>query len=67
MYIVQEIQTNETTALLPPLVYTDRNEAESAYHSKLASASISNIRIHTVAMLDEYGVVLKNEFYEHKE
>lgn len=67
MYIILEIQTNETSALLPPLAYEDRNEAEAAYHSKLASAAISTVKLHTVVMMDEYGVVLKNEFYEHKE
>lgn len=67
MYIIHEIQTNETSALLPPLVYTDKNEAEAAYHSKLASAAISSVKVHTVVMMDEYGVVLKNEFYKHEE
>ena len=67
MYIIHEIQTNETSALLPPLAYEDRNEAEAAYHSKLASAAISSVKIHTVVMMDEYGVVLKNEFYKHEE
>lgn len=67
MFIIHEIQTNETSALLPPLAYEDRNEAEAAYHSKLASAAISTVKIHTVVMMDEYGVVLKNEFYKHEE
>ena len=67
MYIVQEIQTHlgETT-LLPPLVYADWQQAESAYHSKLGSAAISNIQLHVVAMLDEYCNLIKNEWYEHE-
>ena len=67
MYIILEIQTNETSALLPPLAYESKNEAEAAYHSKLASAAISTVKLHTVVMMDEYGVVLKNEFYKHEE
>lgn len=66
MYIILEIQTNETSALLPPLAYEDKNEAEAAYHSKLASAAVSTVKLHTVVMMDEYGVVLKNEFYNHE-
>lgn len=67
MYIILEVQTNETSALLPPIAYRDRNEAENAYHSRLASAAISSVKLHTVVMMDEYGVVLKNEFYNHEE
>lgn len=66
MYILQEIQTsNNTTALLPAATYTDKNEAESAFHMKLASAAISSVEVHTVMLHDEHGNILKREFYEH--
>jgi len=40
-YIILETQTNNgTTAIVPPVTFTDRNEAESRYHSVLASAAI---------------------------
>lgn len=66
MLILLEIQTeNGTTALLPALTYTDSNEADSAYHSKLASAAISSVDVHTVILLDEHGNTLRREFYEH--
>lgn len=66
MFIVLEMQTeNSATALLPALTYTDKNEAESAFHSKLASAAISEVDIHAVVMLDEHGNIIKREFYEH--
>ena len=66
MYIVQEIQTTgNQPALLPALTYADRNEAESSFHSKLASAAISSVPVHTVLMYDEHGSVIKREFYEH--
>lgn len=66
MLILLEIQTNNgTTAMLPALTYTDRNEAESAYHSKLASAAISSVDVHTVILLDEHGNTVRREFYEH--
>jgi len=66
MYIVQEIQNfSDQTLLLPPLVYTDWQQAEGAYHSKLGSAAISNVPLHVVAMFDEYCNLIKNEWYEH--
>ena len=66
-YIIQEIQTdNGTTALLPALVYYDSKEAESAYHTKLGYAALSNIELHVVAMSDEYGNLIKNEWYKHR-
>lgn len=66
MYILLEIQTeNGATALLPALTYIDSNEAESAYHSKLANAAISSVDVHTVLLLDEHGNTIKREFYEH--
>ena len=66
MYIVQEIQTaGSHSALLPALTYTDRNEAESAYHTTLGAAAISSVEVHTVVMYDEHGNLLKREFYEH--
>ena len=68
MIILLEIQTeNGSTALLPAATYTDKNEAESAYHSKLASAAISSVDVHTVLMIDEHGNTLRREFYEHSD
>lgn len=66
MFIIQEIQTTGgQTALVPAATYTDRNEAESAFHMKLGSAAISSVGVHTVIMYDEHGNVLRREYYEH--
>lgn len=66
MYIVQEIQTNGTsTALVPAKTFTDRREAESAYHLALSYAAVSEVEVHTVILYDEHGNVLQKEFYEH--
>jgi len=66
MYIIQEIQTNGTqTALTPAATYTDKNQAESRFHTILASAAVSSVEVHTVMMYDEHGNVIKREFYEH--
>ena len=66
MYIIQEIQTTGgQTALLPAVTFTDRNEAESAFHLKLGSAAVSSVGVHTVLMFDEHGNVIRREYYEH--
>lgn len=67
MYILLEIQTtNGQTTLLPPLTYTDRLEADSAFHTKMASAAISSVNVHTVVLINEYGnFVRPPEYYEH--
>ena len=66
MYIIQEIQTdNGQTALVTPVTKTDKNEAESVFHTALAAAAISSVDVHTVIMYDEHGNVIKKEFYEH--
>ena len=67
-YILMEIQTTDgNTAVLPPLVYTDRKEAESAYHSKLAYAAQSTCDVHTVSLLDIYGCAIRAEHYDKEE
>ena len=66
MYIIHEMQTTgNQTALVPAKTYTDKNQAESAYHTVLAAAAISGVSVHTVMLLDEHGNVLRREYYEH--
>ena len=66
MYIIQEMQTtNNQTALVPTRTFTDKNEAESAYHLALSSAAISQVEVHTVMLYDEHGNVVRREYYEH--
>ena len=42
-----------------------RDEAESSFHSILASAAKSTHKIHAATMLNAEGYVLKNECYKH--
>lgn len=66
MYIIQEMQTtNNQTALVPAAIFTDKNQAESAYHTALAAAAISSVNVHTVLMYDEHGNAIRREYYEH--
>lgn len=66
MYIIHEMQTNgNQTALVPAKTFTDKNEADSAYHMALAAAAISTVNVHTVMMVDEHGNTIKRDYYEH--
>lgn len=66
MIILQEIQTNgESVTLLPPVVYSDRLAADSAFHAVLSAAAVSPVNYHTVMMYDELGNIIRKEYYEH--
>lgn len=66
MFILQEIQTtNGNSALVPAQTYNSKNEAESAFHTALAAAAVSNVTVHAVVLLDEHGNTVRREFYEH--
>lgn len=65
--IIIEIQhsNNGTTAVVPPVVQSDRDTAEQTYHLALGAAAVSNINVHSVIMLDDYGTWIKGETYYH--
>ncbi len=66
MYIVIEIQTNDSGAI-GTLVnsYADRNQAEQKYHAVLSAAAVSALPKHSAVMLDNDGVYVKGECYRH--
>ena len=65
MYIVAEFQTNGDTTAILTYQFTDELQAEQKYHEVLSYAAVSTVNIHAVSMMNEYGCVAKNEFYEH--
>ena len=66
MYIIVELQTtNGKTANIVTTKDT-LNEAMSAYHMILASASISSVEYHTAVVMDVEGRYLARECYQHK-
>lgn len=67
MYILVELQTNNGTTANIVTAFEDKLQAESAYHSVLASAAVSQVEVHAAALLDERGNLLKKEFYRHRE
>ena len=64
MYIVIELQTNETTANIVT-AYESLAQAEQHYHSVLAAAAVSEVRKHSAVMIDEEGKFIKSECYMH--
>lgn len=67
VYIIIEIQKSNTgtVAIVPPASYTDKRIAEQAYHTALAAASVSQVDVHSVAMLNDVGERMKGESYYH--
>lgn len=67
MYIVIELQTN-TDGQVGNLVtaYEDRNQAESKFHQIMAAAAISELPVHSAIMVDEKGMVCKQDHYDRR-
>lgn len=68
MYLVLEIQKqlDGTGAIVSPIpTFDNRSEAESCWHTKLASAAISSVPVHTVILEDEDANVVRTETYVH--
>lgn len=66
-WIVMEIQhyANGTSAIIPPIAYEDRNQAEAKYHTVLAAAAVSDIFEHVCTMLDREGRTVMQKAYQH--
>lgn len=66
MYIVIELQTN-ADGTVGNLVYqyNNRDDAESKFHSILASAAISSLPVHAAVMLTNAGTMVKSGYYRH--
>lgn len=65
-YIVIEIQVNGDSVGVLTDSFSDRNQAESSYHSILAAAAISSVERHTAVMLLDNGQLIHSQTYEHK-
>ena len=62
MYVVVEIQNN---VVLPVHVLETRAQAESTYHSILASAAISKVPVHTAVLMTNEGFTIASQCYKH--
>lgn len=68
MYIVIEIQTG-ADGVVGTIVnqYQNLNDAESKFHTILASASISEVPVHSAVIITNKGVTVRAESYDHGE
>ena len=58
-YTLLETQINNgTKAIVPPVIYDDRNAALSALYTTLAAAVISTIDYHAVLLITSDGAVM---------
>ena len=68
MYIVLEMQTTgDTTAILPPVGFTDLNVAYQKYYQVLSAAAVSKVPIHTAMIISPKGEVIRTDYFEHEE
>ena len=67
MYVTVECITKQDDSFMVNTFKKEtRDEAESSYHSILASAAKSTHKIHAATLLNAEGYVLKNECYKHE-
>lgn len=67
MFIVLEIQSDETEVTVISNSYEERNDAEKKYFLVLAAAATSDIPIHSAVMLTQEGYYCKSESFNHKD
>ena len=66
MYIVIELQKNAEGAVSNIATdFATLAEAESKYYTILASASISNVPVHSAIIVSEEGFPVKHQCYKH--
>lgn len=65
-YIVIELQTTNGQTSNIVTTYSDLAHAESAYHSILASAALSEVEYHTALILNEQGMTIEQRCFEHE-
>lgn len=65
--IVLEIQKSAGNVATLTTVHATRAEAEQKYHTVLAYAAVSSISVHAAVMMEDDGLLIKRESYEHEE
>lgn len=68
MFVILEIQTFENGTIGTLIETADSwKKAQSVYHMKLASAAISGLPVHAVALLDNKGTPMGFQSYSADE
>ena len=64
-YVIIEMQTiNGSTAVVPPVVYSDEINAEAAFLEKCMYARRSGLDVHCVSLLNQEGQVVARKCYK---
>lgn len=67
-FVTIEIQTMDGGAVgVLATAYPDQLQAESAYHSVLAAAALSDLPCHAAVLMTADGTLLDSQHYEHGE
>ena len=67
MYTVIELQTDATgTTSIISTTHATQAEAESKYHEILSFAAVSNVAVHSAAILTPESAVIRNQWYKHE-
>ena len=64
MFYVLELQTDQTGAVLV-FTYDNLTQAESKFYAILSAAAVSSVRKHGAIILNEDGIMLKHEVFNH--
>lgn len=68
MYIVIEIQTNPNGAVGNIVnAYASRDQAFQKFHTILAAAAVSSLPVHAAVILDNKGLQIAAQYFEHFE
>ena len=62
-YTVIELQNGVVGANV--WTYDTINAAENKYHTVLAAAAVSAVEVHSAALLNDSGLLVKHESYRH--
>ena len=64
MFYVLELQTDQSGSVLV-WSYDNLPQAESKFYSILSAAAVSSVRKHGAIILNEDGIMLKHEVFNH--
>ena len=67
MYIVIELQTN-TSGTVGNIVtaYNTREQAFQKFYTILAAAAVSSLPVHAAVILDNKGILIASQAFEHE-
>ena len=65
-YLVIEIQTTGNVTAHIATAYDNQPQAEAKFHQILAAAAVSQLEVHSAVILNEFGAVVQQGYYDHR-